>query len=350
MNNGLPCWRSRPSRTSESTALKRSLNLPLLVLYGLGTTIGAGIYALTGKVAEQAGMLAPLSFGLAAVLAGFTAYSFAELSGRFPRAAAEAVYVGEAFGNARLGTLVGLLVVLAGSVSAATISNGFAGYMNELFPGMRVKGCYQFRVTRNSDLWIDEEEVENLLHALKGELQSRRFGAAVRLEVADNCPADAETYLLEQMELTEADLYRVHGPVNLHRLAALISGVSRPDLTYPPFVPGLPRRLQGERSVFDTIKRGDVVVHHPFESFGPVLELVRAAAHDPDVLANEYITEVDYPEFGKSVKVHGSPWRFSETPASIGVAPKLGEHTEEILRRIGYSDEQIGELTNKSVI
>jgi len=134
MNKGLSCGRGRPSMTSESTALKRSLNLPLLVLYGLGTTIGAGIYALTGKVAGHAGMLAPLSFALAAVLAGFTAYSFAELSGRFPRAAAEAVYVGEAFGNARLGTLVGCLVVLAGSVSAATISNGFAGYMNELFP------------------------------------------------------------------------------------------------------------------------------------------------------------------------------------------------------------------------
>jgi amino acid transporter len=118
----------------STTTLKRSLNLPLLVLYGLGTTIGAGIYALTGKVAGQAGMLAPLSFGLAAVLAGFTAYSFAELSGRFPRAAAEAVYVREAFGNARFGTLVGLLVCLAGSVSAATISNGFAGYMNELLP------------------------------------------------------------------------------------------------------------------------------------------------------------------------------------------------------------------------
>jgi len=185
-----------------------------------------------------------------------------------------------------------------GSNDFVMLSSVVHAHMNELFPGMRVKGCYQFRVTRNSDLWIDEEEVENLLHALQGELQSRRFGAAVRLEVADNCPADAESYLLEQMELTDADLYRVNGPVNLHRLAALIANVRRPDLKYPSFVPGLPRRLSGDRSVFDTIKRGDVVLHHPFESFGPVLELVRAAAHDPDVLAIKqvlYRTEVGSP-------------------------------------------------------
>jgi polyphosphate kinase len=178
------------------------------------------------------------------------------------------------------------------------LSSVIHAHMNELFPGMRVKGCYQFRITRNSDLWVDEEEVENLLHALQGELQSRRFGAAVRLEVADNCPPDAEQYLLEQTELSETDLYRVNGPVNLHRLAALIGSVRRPDLKYPSFVPGLPRRLQGDRSVFDTIRRGDVVLHHPFESFGPVLELVRAAAHDPDVLAIKqtlYRTEAGSP-------------------------------------------------------
>ncbi len=178
------------------------------------------------------------------------------------------------------------------------LSSIIHAHMTELFPGMRVNGCYQFRVTRNSDLWVDEEEVENLLHALKGELQSRRFGAAVRLEVADNCSADATEFLLEQMELSEDDLYRVNGPVNLHRLAALIGNVERPDLKYAPFVPGLPRRIRGERSVFDTIRRGDVVLHHPFESFGPVLELVRAAASDPDVLAIKqtlYRTEVGSP-------------------------------------------------------
>jgi len=178
------------------------------------------------------------------------------------------------------------------------LSSVIHAHMTELFPGMRVKGCYQFRVTRNSDLWIDEEEVENLLHALKGELQSRRFGAAVRLEIADNCSADAENYLLEQMELCESDVYRVNGPVNLHRLAALIGSVERADLKYPSFVPGLPRRLDGDRSVFDTIRRGDVVLHHPFESFSPVLELIRAAAHDPDVLAIKqtlYRTEAGSP-------------------------------------------------------
>jgi amino acid transporter len=117
-----------------SSELRRSLSLPVLVLYGLGTTVGAGIYALTGKVAGQAGMLTPLSFALASALAAFTAFSFAELGGRLPRSAGEAVYVREGLHAPVLGLIVGLLVVLSGSVSAATISNGFAGYLGELLP------------------------------------------------------------------------------------------------------------------------------------------------------------------------------------------------------------------------
>jgi len=116
------------------TRLKRSLGLSLLALYGLGTTIGAGIYALTGAVAGEAGMLAPLSFAGAAVLAGFTAFSFAELSARMPRSAGEAVYVRAAFGSDRLALAVGLAVVLAGLVSTATIANGFVGYLQSLLP------------------------------------------------------------------------------------------------------------------------------------------------------------------------------------------------------------------------
>jgi amino acid transporter len=120
-----------------SSELRRSLSLPVLVLYGLGTTVGAGIYALTGKVAGQAGMLTPLSFALASALAAFTAFSFAELGGRLPRSAGEAVYVREGLHAPVLGLIVGLLVVLSGSVSAATISNGFAGYLGELLPVSR---------------------------------------------------------------------------------------------------------------------------------------------------------------------------------------------------------------------
>jgi polyphosphate kinase len=165
------------------------------------------------------------------------------------------------------------------------LSSLIHAHVGELFPGMKVTGCYQFRVTRNSNLWVDEEEVENLLQALKGELPRRRYGAAVRLEVADNCPDEAAEYLLEQVELDPEDLYRVHGPVNLHRLVALVGAVDRSDLKFPSFVPGLPRRLRGERDIFDTLRRGDILLHHPFESFGPVLDLLRTAASDPNVLA-----------------------------------------------------------------
>jgi amino acid transporter len=116
---------------SPQVTLKRSISLPLVVLYGLGTTIGAGIYALLGEVAGSAGMLTPWSFLLACLMASFTALSFAEMSSRFPRSAGESLYVREGLGLARLATLVGLLVALAGCVSAATIVNGFVGYLGE---------------------------------------------------------------------------------------------------------------------------------------------------------------------------------------------------------------------------
>jgi len=124
-----------------SSELRRSLSLPVLVLYGVGTTVGAGIYALTGKVAGMAGMLAPVSFALASALAAFTAFSFAELGGRLPHSAGEAVYVREGLRAPLLGLIVGLLVVLSGSVSAATISNGFAGYLGELLPVSRASAA-----------------------------------------------------------------------------------------------------------------------------------------------------------------------------------------------------------------
>jgi len=158
-------------------------------------------------------------------------------------------------------------------------------HVGEIFPGMRVGGCFQFRVTRNSDLWVDEEEVENLLQALKGELPSRNYGDAVRLEVADNCPEDVATSLLSQVQLGASDLYRCRGPVNLHRIAALYDAVDRPELKYPPFVPGLPRRLEPERDLFEVLRHGDLLLHHPYESFAPVVEFVRQAAADPAVLA-----------------------------------------------------------------
>ncbi|MEW5874542.1 MAG: polyphosphate kinase 1 [Candidatus Zixiibacteriota bacterium] len=172
--------------------------------------------------------------------------------------------------------------------------------VEELFPGMTVTGCHQFRVTRNSDLWVDEEEVDDLLRALKGELGSRNYGAAVRLEVADSCPEPMTAFLLEQFQLEPSDLYQVNGPVNLHRLMAIHDMVSRPDLKYPPFIPGQ-ASIDGETDIFEKIREGDILLHHPYQSFAPVMELIRQAAADPNVLAIKqtlYRTGTDSPMIG----------------------------------------------------
>ncbi|MDJ0975932.1 MAG: polyphosphate kinase 1 [Planctomycetota bacterium] len=158
-------------------------------------------------------------------------------------------------------------------------------HVGELFPGMHVYGCHQFRITRNSDLWVDEEEVENLLHALKGELPSRRYGEAVRLEVHENCPEEMVAYLRQETRLAEDDVYRVNGPVNLHRLSGIYDHSDRDDLKYTPFLPGLAKRLRRHKSIFEAIKRRDVLLHHPYQQFSPILDLLREAATDPDVIA-----------------------------------------------------------------
>ncbi len=156
--------------------------------------------------------------------------------------------------------------------------------VGDLFPGMEVSDCYQFRVTRNSDLWVDEEEVDNLLQAVKGELPSRKYGDAVRLEVADTCSAEMARFLLRNVGLEPEDLYRVSGPVNLNRLTTIYEGVQRPDLKYPSFVPGIRKRLRA-KDLFEVIRKGDVLLHHPFESFSPIVQLLQQAAADPNVLA-----------------------------------------------------------------
>jgi len=149
---------------------------------------------------------------------------------------------------------------------------------------MNVVGCYQFRVTRNSDLFVDEEEIKNLHTALKGELLHRHFGDAVRLEVADNCSAAMAEFLLQQFGLQETDLYRVDGPVNLYRLREVPDQVERAELKYPPFLPGLPPALE-DAELFEVLKKQDVLLHHPFQSFRPVLDFIRTSAEDPAVIA-----------------------------------------------------------------
>ncbi len=165
------------------------------------------------------------------------------------------------------------------------LSSILHAHVGELFTGMKVEGCYQFRVTRNSDLFVDEEETKNLRQALQGELPQRHFGAAVRLEVADNCSESMATFLLEQFELEPDDLYQVHGPVNLVRLMQVPDWVDRPDLKFAPFVPALPARLAKNEDIFAEIRRGDILLHHPFESFQPVIDFIEQAAADPNVVA-----------------------------------------------------------------
>src|SRR5580700_1772693 len=158
-------------------------------------------------------------------------------------------------------------------------------FVSQLFAGMRVRGCYQFRVTRNSDLFVEQEEVDDLLRAVEGELASRRYGDAVRLEVAHDCPDDILTYLLEQFALTGEDLYKVSGPVNMNRLMALYDLVDRAELKYAAFTPSTPERLRVGSDLFAALRNGDVLLHHPFQSFGPVTDLIKQAAADPQVLA-----------------------------------------------------------------
>ncbi|MGD9601614.1 MAG: polyphosphate kinase 1 [Gammaproteobacteria bacterium] len=164
------------------------------------------------------------------------------------------------------------------------LSSIIHAHVDDLFPGMRVTGCYQFRVTRNSELFVEDEDVEDLLHALEGELHQRRFGDAVRLEVADGCPDEMVSLLQHEFNLTGDDIYRCNGPVNLTRLMAVPDMIERPDLKFPAFTPSRPARLPSGGDVFAAIRRGDVLLHHPFESFAPVIDLLRQAAADPDVL------------------------------------------------------------------
>ncbi len=176
------------------------------------------------------------------------------------------------------------------------LSSIIHAFIDELFPGMQAKGCYQFRVTRNSELFVDEEEIEDLARALEGELMERGFAEAVRLEVADNCPEDITRFLASKFGIEDADIYRCDGPVNLNRMSAICDLADRPDLKYPPFQPNTPKSLLSGSNLFHAIRRRDWLLHHPYDSFQPVVDLLRQAVSDPDVLAIKqtlYRTGVD---------------------------------------------------------
>ncbi len=149
------------------------------------------------------------------------------------------------------------------SRACVLLSSIVQAFVHKLFTGIRVIGCYQFRVTRNSDLFVDEEEIDDLRRALEGELAQRRYGAAVRLETSSDCPQDMVMFLQGQFASNGLDTYPVAGPVNLNRLSAVYDLVQRPDLKYPIFTPGTPRRLVGATDLFACIRQKDVLLHHP---------------------------------------------------------------------------------------
>ncbi len=165
------------------------------------------------------------------------------------------------------------------------LSSMIHAHADDLFQGMKVKGCYQFRLTRNADLSVDTEDVDDLARALRGELFSRRYGDAVRLEVVDTCPKHLRDHLLKQFGLTESELYQVNGPVNLTRLFSITGLDNHPDLQYAPFTPVIPKLLQNAENIFNVVSKQDILLLHPFESFTPVVDLLRQAAKDPHVLA-----------------------------------------------------------------
>ena len=210
-------------------------------------------------------------------------------------------------------------------------------HVGELFAGLTVLGCYQFRVTRNSDLFVEEEEVKDLRKALQGELPQRHFGDAVRLEVADNMSESMTRFLLTQFGLEGDDLYAVAGPVNLVRLMDIPDKVNRPDLQFPDFVQGLPKSLGKGRDIFDVVAKGDVLLHRPFQSFLPVVELLRQAAVDPNVVAIKQTvyrtgtdsvimqTLIDAAQNGKEVTVVVELMARFDEEANINWAAKLEE-------------------------
>jgi len=173
----------------------------------------------------------------------------------------------------------------------------FAG---ELFPGYRLKSAHAFRVTRNSNLYIDEEEAENLLKRIEEELRNRRRGAAVRLEIEDGVGAEIFGTLCEQLKLTEEFVFRLKGPMNLLRLASL-ADIDRPDLKFPTFEPVNLSPLRDPSRIFETLRTEDVLLHHPYDSFTPVVDFVEQAARDPQVFA---IKQALYRTSGDSSIVH----------------------------------------------
>jgi polyphosphate kinase len=210
-------------------------------------------------------------------------------------------------------------------------------HVDKLFQGLAVDGCYQFRVTRNSNLYVDDEEVSDLVRALEGQLEASRYGAAVRLEVSHECPEDLQQFLLDHFNLAVHDMYLVDGPVNLNRLATICDMEDRPELRYPSFTPGLPEELFTDENLFSLLAKKNVLLHHPYQSFAPTIDFISTASSDPDVLAIKitlYRTGPDSPivdllvdaaRAGKEVTVIIELMARFDEAANISLANRLQE-------------------------
>ncbi len=210
-------------------------------------------------------------------------------------------------------------------------------HVQELFTGLEVEGCYQFRVTRNSNLYVDDEEISDLVHALEGQLQASRYGAAVRLEVSHECPDDLRQFLLDHFQLAEHDMYLVDGPVNLNRMATVCGIDDKPELLYPPFTQGLPEELLTDENIFSLLSKKNVLLHHPYHSFAPTIDFIASAAADSDTLAIKitlYRTGADSPivdhlvaaaRAGKEVTVIIELMARFDEAANIALANRLQE-------------------------
>lgn len=158
-------------------------------------------------------------------------------------------------------------------------------HIHRCFPGMETNGCYAFRLTRNSDLYLREEEIEDLAVAVQHELSSRHYGHVVRLEIDKNCPDSIIDFLLQKCHLRHDDLYQCDGPVNLQRYLTIIDKIKRPDLNYPVFIAKYPAFTKYKHNIFNVLDEEDILLHHPYESFDVVIDFVRQAASDPAVLS-----------------------------------------------------------------
>jgi polyphosphate kinase len=231
----------------------------------------------------------------------------------------------------------------AGEHNYVFLSSVIRVHIDRLFPGLEVDGCYQFRVTRNSDLYIDDEEVSDLVRALEGQLEASRYGAAVRIEISHECPEDLQEFLLDHFNLQESDMYLVAGPVNLNRMSTVCGIGDRPDLLYPPFAQGMPDELMTDEDIFEVIANKNVLLHHPYQSFAPVIEFIAQAAVDPDVLAIKqtlYRTGADSPivdhlvtaaRSGKEVTVVIELMARFDEAANIALANRLQEAGAQVV-------------------